>query len=178
MPSPVPAALDSQTLVLLPRATLAGGHLPGTVLTVGDEYDLRFMLDRLAAFPPGGPRPSEEFAYPAIRSVEVMGATRNSRFGAETTALATLGVAGELVTLTGSRLKTILRMETPAGELFFVTSGVAPEDLRIVLSAALAAIREAQPRDVVDDLSRLARLFDDGLLTRDEFEQLKTGLLQ
>lgn len=65
-----------------------------------------------------------------------------------------------------------------------------PDELRILLSRGISAVREAraamadtgdgarQPaaRSLVDELSRLAGLLDRGLLTRDEFDQLKARL--
>jgi hypothetical protein len=177
MPSDVPASPYSRVLVLLSDVTLLGGHLPGTALYPGSPYDLRFLSDRLAVFRPGEASAEQEFRYSAIRSVEVVSAAREPVADEQPEMLATVGVAGELVELTTARLETILRVETAAGELFFETPRTTREDLRIALSAALAAIRDAQPRDVVDDLSRLARMLDDGLLTRDEFDQLKADLL-
>jgi hypothetical protein len=174
MPSDVPAELDSRTLVILEYVMLAGGHHPGTVLRVGEPYELRFLSDRLAVLPPGGARPLEETAYPGIRAIEI---TRPS-LSEEDATIATIGVGGALVTLTSTQLNTSLRVETSEGELFFVKTGISPEDVRIRLSEPLAAIRAAQPSTVADEVLRLARLLEDGLLTREEFVHLKSGLLR
>jgi Short C-terminal domain len=66
-----------------------------------------------------------------------------------------------------------------------------PESLRISLSGALGVIRQARPSadtsapgqkapgpvSVVDELSRIAGMLDNGLLSREEFDQLKARLL-
>jgi hypothetical protein len=60
--------------------------------------------------------------------------------------------------------------------------------LRIALSRGLGALREAQPSagnadssrapaSLVDELSRLATLLNDGLLTKEEFDLLKAKLV-
>jgi hypothetical protein len=167
----------SRTLVLLKYAMLAGGHRPGTRLHIGESYDLRFLSDRLAVFRPGAARPLEETAYPDIRAVEITSGLGDPSLDGDAT-IATIGVGGELVTLTSARLDTSLRVETSGGELFFVKTGVSPEDMRIRLSEPLAAIRAVQPSTVADEVLRLARLLDDGLLTREEFVHLKSGLLR
>jgi len=85
-----------------------------------------------------------------------------------------------------------VRIQTADSELFFLHTRLLPDDLRIRLSRALGAVREAQAAgtislegrgkqadtaSLVDELSRLAGLLDSGLLTREEFDQLKAKLI-
>jgi hypothetical protein len=90
----------------------------------------------------------------------------------------------------------VVRFETDECELFVVGSRTEPDVLRMQLSPALWAIREAReaagrpgPEDgpateaptaasVVDQLAKLASLLESGLLTREEFDRLKAGLLE
>jgi hypothetical protein len=84
-----------------------------------------------------------------------------------------------------------VRIQTADSELFFLHTVLLPDDLRIHLSRGIGAVREAQVSasrsgdngrqpgspSLVDELSRLAGLLDGGLLTRDEFDQLKARLI-
>jgi hypothetical protein len=100
---------------------------------------------------------------------------------------ATVNAAG-----TRTKIKTVLFVQATDAELFFLHTRTEPEQLRIELSPALGRIRETlsasqisrQSRpvsgdvSVVDELSRAATLLDRGLLTRDEFDQLKNRLIK
>ena len=78
-----------------------------------------------------------------------------------------------------------LSLRTADGELFFLHTTLLPEDLRIRLSRGISAIRETRASlanagdagSLVDELTRLAGLLDQGLLTRDEFDQVKARLI-
>jgi hypothetical protein len=91
---------------------------------------------------------------------------------------AVFGVTGALVAYGTTRIKTFVQVQTADSELFFLHTTLLPEDLRIALSRGLGALREAQPSagnadssrapaSLVDELSRLATLLNDGLLTRE-----------
>jgi hypothetical protein len=70
-------------------------------------------------------------------------------------------------------------------ELFLLSTKAEPKALRIQLSSSLGAIRIARsarsdirPRaPLVEELSKLAAMLDSGLLTRNEFDQLKKKLI-
>jgi hypothetical protein len=76
-------------------------------------------------------------------------------------------------------------------ELFFLSAEIDPSRLRINMSPALGRIREVldsttddrpvnQSEDfssAIDQLSKAADLLDRGLLTREEFQKLKSGLI-
>jgi Short C-terminal domain len=94
--------------------------------------------------------------------------------------------------------KGILRLRGPDSEFFFSKTGQDPDRLRIALSQPLLAIARArgggQPAPpysgppapaepapaaapIPDQLAKLASLLADGLLSRDEFEQLKARVI-
>ena len=87
--------------------------------------------------------------------------------------------------------KAILRLRGPDSEFFFSKAGQEPDALRITLSQPLVAIGRARsgeppapagsaPPDagtIPDQLTKLASLLADGLLSREEFEQLKARVI-
>jgi hypothetical protein len=86
--------------------------------------------------------------------------------------------------------KAILRLRGPDSEFFFSMTSQDPDRLRIELSQPLLLIGRArngeQPAPaepgpatstVPDQLAKLASLLADGLLSRDEFEQLKARVI-
>jgi hypothetical protein len=92
---------------------------------------------------------------------------------------------------TRTKIKTVVYVQTRNSELFFLNTEVEPDQLRIDLSHALGRIREvlssASPSlrsdnagdtaSVIAQLKHLADLLDRGVITRDEFNQLKSELL-
>ena len=88
---------------------------------------------------------------------------------------------------TRTKITTILQFQATDSELFFLHTRMPPQDLRIYLSRALGAIRKAQSAaqpgvaqgrgvgpglgTLVDELGRLARLHENGLLTAEEFSR-------
>jgi predicted transcriptional regulator len=105
----------------------------------------------------------------------------------------------EILASVTTRIKTVVRLETTTCELFLVVTHTEPDVLRMQLSPALWAIREAReaagqpgPDDgpaaeageadgaasIVDQLTKLASLLESGLLTREEFDRLKASLLE
>jgi hypothetical protein len=85
-----------------------------------------------------------------------------------------------------------VRVQGTDCEMFFLHSGSTPEQLRIEMSAALGAIRAARaaaqepvpgpqpptPASPVAELAKLAGMLAAGLITREEFDQLKARILQ
>lgn len=87
---------------------------------------------------------------------------------------------------TKTRITTIIRVQAAACELFLLWTQAPPEQLRIELSQPLGAIRAARaaaahspasPASAIGELSKAAELLQAGLLTREEFDQLKARLL-
>jgi Short C-terminal domain len=185
--------LGARSLAFLSPVVFVGGHMSGTELAAGQRYELRFLTDRLSVFAQDGLEALAGFAYAALEAVEVDGPGRVNRWSAGQQALITaeFGLAGALAAYSGTRIKTFVRIQAADGELFFLHTTALPEDVRILLSRGISAVREARaslasPADgnrppsavsLVDELTRLARLLDGGLLTREEFDHLKARLI-
>lgn len=101
------------------------------------------------------------------------------------------GLIGALVAAASAKSETIVRVHSGDAELFFASTVKSPDAVRIELSGALTAIasaRTAQPsgsaepadqasESVPDQLSKLASLLADGVLSREEFEHLKAKVI-
>jgi Short C-terminal domain len=99
-----------------------------------------------------------------------------------------LGFAGAFVGVVSTRTETIVRIRGRDAEFYFLNNEIGPDALRIGLSEPLRAIRNAraaqadEPAElasgsIADQLSKLASLLQQGLITRDEFERLKAKLI-
>jgi hypothetical protein len=101
------------------------------------------------------------------------------------------GLMGALITARSSRIKTILRLRGHDAELTFSTTKKTPDAMRTELAEPLKTITGAraaqQPgsgelaaqasESIPDQLSKLASLLADGLLSREEFEHLKAKVI-
>lgn len=172
------------------------GELPD--IASGSRLDVRFLADRVVFVPAVSPRILAGFSYPDVVAVEVGGPGRVQRWtpGQQMALGLALGFPIGMVASQSTQVKTVVRFETDECELFVVGSRTEPDVLRMQLSPALWAIREAReaagrpgPEDgpaaaaptaasVVDQLAKLASLLGSGLLTREEFDRLKAGLLE
>jgi hypothetical protein len=84
-------------------------------------------------------------------------------------------------------IDTVIHLQAASGELFLHYGQQTPEVLRRTLSPVFTKLRQGQPSGssrgdasaagVVDQLHKLAGLLDRGLLTPEEFAQLKADLL-
>jgi hypothetical protein len=156
-------------------------------------YELRFLEDRLSVFEQGSLQALAEFSYPDVQAVEVAGPGLVRRWSPVQQAMLAeaFGFTGALIAYASTRIKTFVRIQTADSELFFLHTTLLPDDLRIHLSRALGAVREGKASAIssgdnekppglgslVDELSRLGGLLDSGLLTREEFDQLKAKLI-
>jgi Short C-terminal domain len=186
-------ALDSRSLSYLPRVIFIGGYNSGPELAPGHTCELRFLKDRLSVFKQDSLQALTEFSYASIQEIEIAGPGLVKRWspGKQAMLTAAFGVTGALVAYGSTRIKTFVRVQCVDSELFFLHTEMVPDDLRIHLSPGLGAVRETragavglgddqnQPRpgSLVDELSRLAGLLESGLLTREEFDQLKARLI-
>jgi hypothetical protein len=193
----LPQDLEARMLVRVPGVIFIGGYCSGAELNAGWAYQLRFLDDRLLLLSERGSAALAEVAYAGIREIVVggpglvksgggfMGGGFGLAGAVEGAAIA--GVLNALTTRTA--IKTILQIQAADGELFFLHTKMVPQDLRIHLSRAIVAIRGAKASAAtmedrvqvgsaspLDELERLARLLEDGLLTREEFDQLKARL--
>jgi hypothetical protein len=101
------------------------------------------------------------------------------------------GLLGALVGTSSGKIETIVRLRGRDAEYYFVHTQLRPDALRIELSEPLRAIENARaaqqgysdqpaelaPASIADQLSKLASLLQQGLITRDEFERLKAQLI-
>lgn len=183
--------LDARTLVRLPQVALLGGYAPDAPIAVGEHYDARFLEDRLTICACGDWNTLAEVAYREIEDAEIggPGLVRSGGgfvgggFGA-VGALEGMAVASVLNALTTkTKITTVVRIQAATCELFLLWAKTTPEQPRIELSQPLGAIRAARapsrasPASLVAELSKAAEMFQAGLLTREEFDQLKTRLL-
>lgn len=188
--------LTAQTLVLLRSLVYLGGHVPDDDLAAGQRYDVRFLRDVLTVSPPGAPEAAVRLSYDRIENIEISGPGKVRSGGgfagggiglagaAEGMAIAALlNALTEKVTI-----KTVLRIQAASCELFWLSTELEPEPLRIAVSRPLALIRQAahtagpdasmdRQGSVTSELHRLADLLDRGLLTREEFDTLKAHIL-
>jgi Short C-terminal domain len=185
--------LGARSLAFLSPVVFVGGHVSGTELAAGQRYELRFLTGRLSVFAQDGLEELAGFAYAALEAVEVDGPGRVDRWstGQQALIMDAFGLVGALAAYSGMRIKTFVRVQTADGELFFLNTSMLPEDVRVVLSRGVSAVREARASlanaadgnrppsavSLVDELTRLAGLLDKGLLTKEEFDQLKARLI-
>jgi hypothetical protein len=90
-----------------------------------------------------------------------------------------------------AKIKTTVRIRVKDAELYFLSTAKSADALRIEMSGPLRAIQGARaghpgdanespaqaPATVPDRLTQLASLLQQGLITREEFEHLKTKLI-
>jgi len=201
------ARLAAQTIGVLADARYipGTGELPG--IASGSRISVRFVADRVVFISSATvPRVLAGFSYPDVVTVEVGGPGRIQRWttGQQLALGMAFGIEAEILATAATRIKTVVRLETTKCELFLVVTNTEPDALRMQLSPALWAIREAReaagqpgaggspdaadddgagagaggPASVVDQLAKLAGLLESGLLTREEFDRLKGGLLE
>jgi len=197
-------ATDPRTgaMAILPECRLIGGSGFDVDDPSEGAWDLVFRDDRVvvqrAAPAAGGQTHRDQgqsltIAWAGLSvDVESDGAMR------ETGGSSGAGVGGEAAVgrlaalppdaLTGSTtINTVVHLATPEGELFLRYDQQTPEALRRALSPVFAKLRDDEPRDlseghdsaahVVDQLDKVAELLNRGVITPEEFAQLKADLL-
>jgi hypothetical protein len=188
------AELQSRkTPVLLAGCVLLGGYgFDNTPLKPGLACDLRFTEDEFWVSLGDTWRPFIRVAYSASRALEFAGPGMVRKggsffgggFGIKGAAEGMI-VASVLNSLTAStEIQTIVRYQSTDLEAFFFCSSATPQSLRIRLSAVLAKIdvtRTApaapESHDAVSELERLGRLREQGVLSEEEFVQLKARII-
>jgi len=198
------AEMAAQSISVLTdvRYIPGSGKLPD--IASGCRLDVRFLAGQVVLVPAASPRVLAAFSYPDVVAVEVGGPGRVQRWtpGQQAALGLAFGLPAGTLASQVTQVKTVVRVETAECELCVVDSQTEPDVLRMRLSPALWAIREAReaagrpgaggapaPGDapasgtggaasVVDQLAKLAGLLESGLLTREEFDRLKGGLLE
>jgi hypothetical protein len=196
------SGLDARAFVILHDMAYLGGYLPHPSITAGERCDVRFLADRFMVFAHRSAKVLAEVPYGGVQDVQIGGPGLVKKGGgfigggiglvgaADGIAIAT--VLNMLTTRTS--ITTILRIQGTDCELFLLHTKVTPEQLRIELSRPLGAIRSARtarsgpvgpirddtsgaPSSPVEELAKLADMLQKGLLTREEFDQMKGRLL-
>jgi hypothetical protein len=187
-------------LVTLYNLVLLGGYLPDMEVFTGKRHHVQFFGDRLWLIVGRTAVPQVAVPYSEIEDVEIGGpgivktggGFAGGGFGAAG-AIEGMAIASILNGLTSrTSIKTILRIQGIGFELFLLHPGMTPEKLRIELSRPFVAIRSARAShgaggtqnpslaksvSPVDELTKLADMLEKGLLTRDEFDLMKTKLM-
>ncbi len=187
--------LDALSLASLREVAYLGGYVPGAGIFPGERYDARFLEDRLVVVPCRQADVLTEVPYSEVEDVDIGGpglVRTGGGFGAAgaVEGMAIAAVLNGLTTRTS--IKTVVRIQGTACELFLLHTTATPEQLRIELSRSLGAIRSAPASlpagrsqhqaaatsaSPVEELTRLAAMLETGLLTREEFNQTKAKLL-
>jgi hypothetical protein len=101
------------------------------------------------------------------------------------------GLVGALVGVGSSKTETTVRLRARAGEFYFLLAAKPADAVRIELAEPLRAIENARgehapdpadltdlaPGSIPDQLTKLASLLQQSLITRDEFDDLKAKLI-
>jgi hypothetical protein len=188
--------LKAATIGYVPEMIFLGGHTPESELAVRGSYDLRFLADSIAVFPSRRTNALVEVPYRDVEVVDIGGPGLVKSGGGfvgggfgMTGAVEGMAVAAVLNALTTkTTIRTVIRIQAAKCELFLLCTTAGPDALRIDLSRALGAIRQARPRttartddgpgtSVVDQLGKLAAMLESGLLTREEFDRMKAAVI-
>jgi Short C-terminal domain len=104
----------------------------------------------------------------------------------------TFALIAAVAMASATRAKTVVRIRSQDAEYFFLNADKAPDALRIELSGPLTAIESARtarpvgrseqpadraPESILEQLSKLASLLADGVLSPEEFERLKAKVI-
>ncbi len=186
--------LDADSLCYLRSVIFLGGYAEGVELVAGKPYDVRFLNDHLAVFPCRLVDALLKVPYTHVETIDIGGPGLVKKWSPGQQAGITwlLGLPGAVLATSQTKIQTIVRIHTPASELFFLNTTMQADGLRIQLSLPLKAIRDARsappgtpelparsqaPESVTDQLIKLAAMLESGLLTRDEFDHLKAKLI-
>jgi hypothetical protein len=192
--------LEAHSQATMRSVAYLGGYVPEAAIIPGQRYDVRFLIDRLLVVPANQAQVLAEVHYSQVEVVDIGGPGLvrtgggfvGGGFGA-TGAIEGMAVAAVLNALTTrTSIKTIVRIQATTCELFLLHTKVTPEQLRIELSRPLGAIRSARTTSAagaaqhqvratapspVEELTKLAAMLENGLLTREEFDLMKAQLL-
>jgi Short C-terminal domain len=183
--------LDSRTQALVKSVVLLGGYLADEDMPVGKPYDLRFLNKRLLVTAAGSTEPLIDIHYGDVEDLEIGGPGVVSRLsrGQQARMTVAFGLIGAALAYSDTKIQTVVRLRVPRGDLYFLDSATVPDALRIQLARPLGEIRQARAAEadsaghaskaagMVTELKELASMLEAGLITREEFDRLKTKLL-
>jgi hypothetical protein len=188
------AAFKERMIAQVKYLTLLGGYAEDVDLPTGKFCELLFLPERLIVVRTQGSLPLMDFQYGDVEEVEIggPGLVHEYTWGQRAGMTVAFGPVGAVYANSAATIRTVIRVRAPSCELFFLCESATPDKLRMELSRPLATIREARAARTVHasaqppasdasakvgELTRLASLLDAGLLTREEFDQLKAQLL-
>jgi len=170
----------------------------GSRIRSGSSCTIYFEVDGITITPAMGQEP-ERLSYAEVVALQITGSTtrRNAGvigggFGLEGMAEGMM-MAGVINMLsTRKEMYSVLRIATTSSEYVLVSHSVDHGVLNMMLTPVHPRIRTAQAKpavsvnpaapsattSVADELTKLAKLRDDGVLTLTEFEQEKARLLR
>jgi hypothetical protein len=183
-------------ILLLWRCKILGGH--GLDPQPGEEWDAIFRSDELVLRAPRqdpiripyGDMTALEIGGPGAR--QTGGGFFGGGVGAAGAAEGMLIASALNMLTTRTKVDTVICLQTHAAELFLHTQAVDPEQLRIRLSQVFGVLRQqagaaagerpgtpvgAGEDHVIDRLAKLATMLEQGLISRAEFDKLKSDLL-
>lgn len=192
--------LEGRALGSLRGVAYLGGYLPQSAITPGWLLDVLLLEDRLVVIAHHKAEVLAEVPYSQVEDVEIGGPGLvkagggfvGGGFGAAG-AVEGMAIAAVLNTLTTrTSIKTVVRIQGTSCELFLLNTTLTPEQLRIAMSRPLGAIRSARATQAaeviqpapgaapspVQELAKLAEMLEKGLLTREEFDLMKTKFLR
>jgi hypothetical protein len=185
--------LNTSSFAYLDHVAYLGGFAPGVELAAGRRYDVRFLEDRIALYYPNQFTPLVEVPYSEVVTVDVGGPGLTKTGGGfigggfgVAGAAEGMAVAAVLNALTTRvEIKTVVRVEASHAELFFLLTMIEPGPLRIALSPALGAIRQAKShlpqlaasRTPAERLADITRLHSEGLLTDEEYQVKRAEII-
>jgi len=194
------AELEARALGSLRGVAYLGGYVPESAITPGCLYDVLFLEDCLVVLAHRQAKVLAEVPYAQVEDVAVGGpglvktgggfVGGGFGMGGAVEGMAIAAVLNALTTRTS--VKTIVRIQGTACELFLLHTKLAPAQLRIAMSRPLAAIRSTRATQAtrgteheapvaapspVQELTKLAGMLEKGLLTREEFDLMKVKLI-
>jgi hypothetical protein len=167
----------------------AGG---GTSIPIGSSCWIRFHADRVVI--DSFSSHMEYIPFEAIDALQVSGSTIRSSLGVFGGGFGVIGAAeGMLAAAVINRLTrrtrqyAVLRIVTSTAEYVLSSTALDGSALALTLTPVQVAIRKARQAvragstapqfSIADELSKLARLHDEGILTEEEFAAAKAKLL-
>jgi hypothetical protein len=187
------AGRAAQPIAVVAECRVLGGH--GLDLAAGTKLDMRFLPARVDLAPPGDqPVP---VPYDSIVAFEIGGpGARKSGggffgggFGLQGAAEGMLVATALNLLTTRTNIDTVICLQTRTAELFVHHRHEAPDAMRIRLSQVFSILRSREAQgshnqgkppvaDPIEQLERLAKLHETGILTEEEFQAARLPLVQ
>lgn len=177
-------------LAVVPDCALIGGY-GYERLALSGRYDLYFTDSQVLITRPGLPEPKASLQYRDVLALRVDGPGAitggggfiGGDFGAVCAAEGMIVASALNALTTRTTIQTIIEVQDRTRDFVFFHSKETPQQLRLRLLSVEAKLREhaaqSEPAsrgpsdDPLERLERLNRLYKDGALTDEEFEEAK-----